>query len=70
MVCRVYYPLNVNGFQPTRPHQGVESAKGNFAAAPFASMLRAVPAVRRTGPVDRHQPAEGDREMQAILASL
>ena len=24
---------------PTRPHPGVESAKANFAAGPFASML-------------------------------
>jgi hypothetical protein len=24
---------------PTRPHPGVESAKMNFAAGPFASML-------------------------------
>jgi hypothetical protein len=24
---------------PTRPHAGVESAKMNFAAGPFASML-------------------------------
>ena len=31
--------LAAEAIAPTRPHPGVESAKLNFAAGPFASML-------------------------------